>query len=380
MKKFITLIALLSLIPLFVFSEEEPNPVHIQVPSLTIAPEARGSGMGDVGVATSADVSSQFWNPAKYVFAESDAGMSFSFTPWLRKLVGDINLSYLTGYWKFDQRRALSASLRYFSLGEIPMTNWAGESITTANPNELAVDLAYSQRLFENFSAAAALRFIYSDLNNGINVGGGTEIYPGMAVAADVAMYYKAPIQMPSGDGNLAFGLNLSNIGSKISYDEFASSYFIPTTLRLGTSFDYPIDEYQRISFSADAYKYLAPTVDYNKLADNPDYYNDMTALEGMLSSFYDAPGGFKEEMQEITWSAGTEYAYNNQFFVRAGYFHEHANKGNRKFFSAGAGFKMNVFQLDVSYLISIAQTNPLDQTLRFSLSFDLFGLKNLIR
>src|SRR5690554_3886573 len=160
MKKFITLIALLSLIPLFVFSEEEPNPVHIQVPSLTIAPEARGSGMGDVGVATSADVSSQFWNPAKYVFAESDAGMSFSFTPWLRKLVGDINLSYLTGYWKFDQRRALSASLRYFSLGEIPMTNWAGESITTANPNELAVDLAYSQRLFENFSAAAALRFI----------------------------------------------------------------------------------------------------------------------------------------------------------------------------------------------------------------------------
>ncbi len=380
MKKFITLIALLSLIPLFVFSEEEPNPVHIQVPSLTIAPEARGSGMGDVGVATSADVSSQFWNPAKYVFAESDAGMSFSFTPWLRKLVGDINLSYLTGYWKFDQRRALSASLRYFSLGEIPMTNWAGESITTANPNELAVDLAYSQRLFENFSAAAALRFIYSDLNNGINVGGGTEIYPGMAVAADVAMYYRSPIQMPSGDGNLAFGLNLSNIGSKISYDEFASSYFIPTTLRLGTSFDYPIDEYQRISFSADAYKYLAPTVDYNKLADNPDYYNDMTALEGMLSSFYDAPGGFKEEMQEITWSAGTEYAYNNQFFVRAGYFHEHANKGNRKFFSAGAGFKMNVFQLDVSYLISIAQTNPLDQTLRFSLSFDLFGLKNLIR
>lgn len=379
MRKFVTFLVLFSFTPLFVHAEEEPNPVHIQVPSLTIAPEARGAGMGDIGAATSADISSQFWNPAKYVFAESNAGMSFSFTPWLRKLVDDINLSYLVGYWKFDQRRALSASLRYFSLGDVIMTDWMGDEFATAHPNELAVDLAYSQRLFENFSAAAALRFIYSDLNNGINMAG-SEIYPGMAVSADVAMYYRAPIQLATGDAHLAFGLNLSDIGSKISYDEFASSYFIPTKLRLGTSFDYPIDEYQSISFSADAYKYLAPTVNYELLRDDPDYYNNMTALQGMLSSFADAPGGFKEEIQEVTWSVGTEYAYNNQFFVRAGYFHEHANKGNRKFFTAGAGFKMNVFQLDASYVISIAQTNPLDQTLRFSLSFDLFGLKNLIR
>jgi putative nucleotidyltransferase with HDIG domain len=203
------------------------------------------------------------------------------------------------------------------------MYDWSGNDWGSAYPNELAADVAYSQRLFENFSAAVALRFIYSDLNNGINMSGGTEVYPGIAVAADVAMYYRLPIQVYSGDANWALGFNLSNIGSKITYDKSASSSFIPTNLRLGTSFDYPIDEYQRISINADAYKYLVPTVDYLKTADNRNYYNDMTALQGMISSFYDAPGGFKEEMQEITWSAGAEYAYNNQFFVRAGLLHD---------------------------------------------------------
>ncbi|MDD2283783.1 MAG: type IX secretion system outer membrane channel protein PorV [Paludibacter sp.] len=381
MKKISFLFILLFAVHSVLFSEEAPsNPIISAVPSLTISPDARGAGMGDVGAATSSDVSAQFWNPAKYVFAESDAGLVFSFTPWLRQLVSDINLTYLAGYWKFDQRRALSASLRYFSLGKVLMTDYTGRDWAKAYPNEFAVDVAYSQKLFENFSAAAALRFIYSDLNNGTNMAGGSEIYPGVAVAADVAMYYKTPVQMYSGDGSLAFGLNVSNIGSKISYDERASSSFIPANIRLGTSFDYPIDEYQRLSFSADAYKMLVPTMDYTKTAENINYYNEMTSLQGILSSFNDAPGGYKEELQEISWSAGAEYVYNNQFSVRAGYFNEHQNKGNRKFFTAGAGFKLNVFQLDASYIISIAQTSPLDQTLRFSLSFDLFGLQNLMR
>ncbi|MEA4984926.1 MAG: type IX secretion system outer membrane channel protein PorV [Paludibacter sp.] len=382
MRKNSFLIILLFAISFIAYSEEEvQNPVGYTVPALTISPDARGAGMGDLGAATSADVNSQFWNPAKYVFAESDAGLSFSFTPWLRQLVDDINLSYLTGYWRFDERRALSASLRYFSLGEIVMTDYSGEPYTTAFPNEFAFDVAYSQKLFDNFSAAAALRLIYSDLNNGKNLASsGSEIYPGVAVAADVAMYYRTPVQMYTGDGTFALGLNASNIGSKISYDEFASSYFIPTNLRLGASFDYPIDDYQRLSFSADAYKMLVPTIDYTKTAEDINYYNNMTSLQGIFSSFNDAPGGFKEEMQEIAWSVGAEYVYNNQFSVRAGYFNEHQNKGNRKFFTAGAGFKLNMFQLDASYVISVAQTNPLDQTLRFSLSFDLFGLQNLMR
>jgi len=358
-------------------AELENNPIISSVPSLTISPDARGSGMGDVGVATSADVNSQFWNPAKYVFAESDAGMSFSFTPWLRQLVSDINLTYLTGYWKFNERRALSASLRYFSLGEIAMTDAQGEDMGSAFPNEFAFDVAYSQKLFENFSAAAALRLIYSDLNNGFSA---TETYPGVAVAADVAMYYKTPIQMSNGDGSFAVGLNFSNIGSKISYDANASSSFIPANIRLGASFDYPIDEYQRFSFSADLNKLLVPTIDYTKTAENRDYYNDMSSLQGMLSSFNDAPGGLAEELREIYWSVGAEYVYNNQFSVRAGYYNEDQYKGNRKYFTAGAGFKLNVFQLDASYVISVAQSNPLDQTLRFSLSFDLFGLQNLMR
>jgi len=370
---FIALIAIQSTVGA---QDLENNPIISSVPSLTISPDARGAGMGDVGVATSPDVNSQFWNPAKYVFAESEAGMSFSFTPWLRQLVSDINLTYLSGYWKFNERRALSASLRYFSLGEIQMRDAQGEDMGSAFPNELAFDVAYSQKLFENFSAAAALRLIYSDLNNGVD----SETYPGVAVAADVAMYYKTPIQLSTGDGSFAAGLNLSNIGSKISYDANASSSFIPANVRLGASFDYPIDEYQRFSVSADVNKLLVPTIDYAKTAENRDYYNDMSSLEGMLSSFNDAPGGVAEELREIYWSVGAEYVYNNQFSVRAGYFNEDQYKGNRKFFTAGAGFKLNVFQLDASYVVSVSQTNPLDKTLRFSLSFDLFGLQNLMR
>jgi len=356
------------------------NPIVTAVPSLSIAPDARAGGMGDIGAATTPDVNSQYWNPAKYVFMESEAGLSVSYTPWLRKLVTDIDLAYLAGYWKFDQRQALSASLRYFSLGDITLMDQLGYPQGSAHPNELAVDLAYSRLLSDKLSAAIALRFIYSDLNNGINLSGGSEMYPGSSVAADIAAYYKTPITLQSVDGTLAFGINISNIGSKISYDQNETSNFIPTNLRIGGSFDYPLDNYNKISINADVNKLLVPTPKLNPTSADIAEYNKMSPIAGIFKSFGDAPGGFKEEMQEIMWSIGVEYAYNNQFFVRGGYFNENQFKGNRKYFTAGAGFKLNVFQLDAGYVISTSQSNPLDQTLRFSLTFDLFGLKNLVR
>jgi hypothetical protein len=352
------------------------NPIITAVPSLSIAPDARGGAMGDVGAATTPDVNSQYWNAAKYVFMESDAGVSLSYTPWLRKLVSDIDLAYLTGYWKFDQRQALSASLRYFSLGKIDLMDLQGTYLQSAQPNELAVDAAYSLKLSDKLSGAITLRFIYSDLNNGINASGGTEMYPGAAVAADIAAYYRTPIAVQNTDGTLAFGINISNIGSKISYDQFQTSNFIPTNLRIGGSFDYPLDTYNKISVSADLNKLLVPTQNNMTAAE----YSSLSTLSGIFRSFTDAPGGFSEEMSEIMWSVGAEYAYNNQFFVRGGYYNESQYKGNRKYFTAGAGFKLNVFTLDAGYVISTSQSNPLDQTLRFSLSFDLFGLKNLVK
>lgn len=363
----------------------ELNPLVTGVPSLSITPDSRAGGMGDVGAATSPDVNSQFWNPAKYVFMESDAGVSLSYTPWLRKLVSDIDLAYLAAYWKFDQRQAVSASIRYFSLGSIELTNEAGDPLTTAQPNEFAVDAAYSIKLTDKLSAATVLRFIRSDLGNGATLNG-EGMYPGIAVAADISTYYKTPITLSTGEGSLGLGLNISNIGSKISYDKFVSSNFIPTNLRLGASFDYPIDTYNKISVNTDINKLLVPTrqskygdpTDNNKIPE--DEYNALSPIKGIFQSFSDAPGGLSEELKEIMWSVGAEYAYNNQFFVRAGYFNENQSKGNRKFYTAGAGFKLNVFQLDAAYVIATSQTNPLDQTLRFTLSFDLFGLKNLVK
>lgn len=353
---------------------QENNPISTAVPSLSIAPEARGGGMGDVGAATDPDVNSQYWNPSKYVFMESEAGVSISYTPWLRSLVSDIDLAYVAGYWKFDERQAVSTSLRYFSLGSITIMDEFGyEQIPGGiHPNELAYDIAYSRKLSEKFSAAATMRLIYSDLNNNQIEG----MYPGVAVAADVSAYYKTPIALDNTDGTLALGLNVSNIGSKISYDEFENSSFIPTNMRLGASFNYPIDNYNKFSVSADLNKLLVPS--QNNLT--PQQYNDISPLSGIFKSFSDAPGGSQEELREIMWSIGAEYTYNNQFLLRGGYYNESQYKGNRKYFTAGAGFKLNVFTLDASYVISTSQSNPLDKTLRFTLSFDLFGLKNLVQ
>jgi len=371
------------------FAQVEPNaqlnPVLTGVPSLTITPDARAGGMGDVGVATNPDVNSQYWNPAKYAFMDSRAGFSFSYTPWLSKLVSDINLLYASGYWKFDEQQSVSASLRYFSLGEIKLTGERPEDdYGTAHPNELAFDLAYSRLLSEKWSAAVAFRYIRSDLSVHNTI---EPMYPGNAFAADVAAYYRTPITLSTGDANLAFGLNISNIGSKISYDQNITSLFIPTNLRLGGSFEYPFDAYNKISINADLNKLLVPTPIKQKDGESDtDYdtrlneYYQTGPIAGIFKSFSDAPGGMSEEIKEIMWSAGAEYSYNNQFFVRGGYFHESAMKGNRKYYTVGVGFKLNMFQLDAAYLISAAQSNPLDQTLRFTLGFDLNGLKNLMK
>ena len=371
------------------FAQVEPNaqlnPVLTGVPSLTITPDARAGGMGDVGVATNPDVNSQYWNPAKYAFMDSRAGFSFSYTPWLSKLVSDINLLYASGYWKFDEQQSVSASLRYFSLGEIKLTGERPEDdYGTAHPNELAFDLAYSRLLSEKWSAAVAFRYIRSDLSVHNTI---EPMYPGNAFAADVAAYHRTPITLSSGDANLAFGLNISNIGSKISYDQNITSLFIPTNLRLGGSFEYPFDAYNKISINADLNKLLVPTPIKQKDGESDtDYdtrlneYYQTGPIAGIFKSFSDAPGGMSEEIKEIMWSAGAEYSYNNQFFVRGGYFHESAMKGNRKYYTVGVGFKLNMFQLDAAYLISAAQSNPLDQTLRFTLGFDLNGLKNLMK
>ena len=391
MKKTFLVLLTTFLISLSVFAQVEPNeqlnPLITGVPSLTITPDSRGGGMGDVGAATTPDINSQHWNPAKYAFMESPAGFSFSYTPWLSKLVSDINLLYAAGYWKFDEQQSVSASLRFFSLGEIKLTGERPEDdYGTAHPNELAFDLAYSRLLSEKWSAAVAFRYIRSDLNNGIN-NSSDPMYPGNAIAADVATYYRTPIEMSTGDANLAFGLNISNIGSKISYDQNLTSIFIPTNLNLGGSFDYPFDDYNKISISADINKLLVPTpIKRLEGESDTDYearrtaYYETGPIAGIFKSFGDAPGGSSEELKEIMWSVGAEYAYNNQFFVRGGYFNENAMKGNRKYFTAGVGFKLNMFQLDAAYLISAAQSNPLDQTLRFTLGFDLNGLQNLMR
>lgn len=356
---------------------QENNPIVTAVPSLSIAPDARGGGMGDVGVATSPDINSQYWNPAKYVFMESDAGVSISYTPWLRKLVSDIDLAYLSGYWKMDKRQALSMSLRYFSLGDITLMDEFGYPQGSSHPNEIAVDVAYSLMFTEKLSGSVAFRYIRADLGNGIP---SQEIYPGSAVSADVAAYYRTPIALQNTEGTLAFGANISNIGSKVSYDKKVTSSFLPTNMRLGASFDYPIDDYNKISVSTDINKLLVPTPKLNPTTEDLQAYSDMSPLAGIFNSFGDAPGGFSEEMREISWSLGAEYAYNNQLFVRGGYYNESQYKGNRKYFTAGFGFKLNVFQLDAAYVISTSQSNPLDQTLRFTLGFDIFGLKNLVR
>ena len=364
------------------------NPVTTSVTSQTIAPDARAAGLGDVGAATEADVYSQFWNPAKYPFAISRAGVGLSYTPWLRQLVNDIGLAHMSGYYRIGDYAAISAGIRYFSLGEVTTNDNSGGSSSapalTIRPYEMSADVAYSLMLSEKFSIAAAVRWIYSDLTYSYT----DNTTPGSAFAADLALYYQNYLNIGQRECQLGIGMNVSNIGSKITMGEDANSEFIPTNLRLGASLMIPVDEYNRFTLAADANKLLVPTYPHqNEGESTEDYqrrvqkdYYDVSSIGGIFKSFGDAPGGFKEELDEISLSVGAEYVYHDQFSVRAGYHHESANKGNRKYFTVGAGFKMSAFTLDAGYVIATAKSNPLDQTMRFSLTFDMDGLKDLFK
>ena len=358
------------------------NPERNSVTSQTIAPDARAAGMGDVGAATDPDVNSQYWNPAKYPFCISRAGVAVNYTPWLRQLVNDMDLAYLAGYYRIGDYSAVSASLRYFSLGEVMTSQDAGAM--TVNPYEMSIDVAYSLMLSEKFSLAAAVRWIYSDLTYDYT----DDTTPGSAFGADLAFYYNNYIMLGHRECQLGIGLNISNIGSKITFGGSERSEFIPANMRLGAALMVPIDEYNRFTIAADANKLLVPTYplqeegesgeDYDRRIQT-DYY-DISSIAGIFKSFGDAPGGFKEESQEIRWSIGGEYVYNDKFSLRAGYHHESENKGNRKYFTFGAGFRMSAFSLDCGYVWATAKSNPLDQTLRFTLSFDMDGIKDLFR
>lgn len=361
------------------------NPINTSVTSQSIAPDARAAGFGDVGAATEADVNSQYWNPAKYPFSISRAGVGLNYTPWLRQLVSDMDLAYLSGFYRIGNYSAISSSLRYFSLGEVYINfNNLSEDNLTINPYELSFDVAYSLMLSEKFSIAAGLRWIYSDLTYNYS----DNSSPGSAFAADLAWYYQDYINLGSRECQLGLGMNVSNIGTKINFGGDDNSEFIPTNMRLGASLVVPVDEYNRFTIAADANKLLVPTYpkqfegetteDYQERVQK-NYY-DISSIRGIFKSFSDAPNGFKEELEEIQLSLGAEYSYNDRFAIRAGYHHEAANKGNRKYFTVGAGFKMSVFSLDAGYVISTAKSNPLDQTLRLTLSFDMDGIKDLFK
>ncbi len=358
------------------------NTITTAVPFLGITPDSRAGGMGDAGVGLTPDVSSQHWNPAKYVFMESDMGVGLSYSPWLRALVNDINLAYLSGYKKIDDQQAISSSLRYFSLGDIVFTDIRGTKLTTQSPNEFAIDFGYSRKLSDIFSGSVAVRYIRSDLTGGQMVNG-VETRPGNSFAADVAFYWYNEFRANRKDNIFSAGINIQNIGSKISYTDGEVKDFIPTNLMIGASYTTELDDYNSFSFSFEANKLLVPTPpkDSTTYVDGEvilaSRASDMSVIKGMITSFYDAPGGFKEEMQEITLAIGVEYWYNKQFAIRGGYFYENENKGNRKYFTAGAGLRMNVFSLDFSYLLPTQRNHPLENTLRFTLSFDIDAFGN---
>lgn len=367
--------------------KQDFNPVETGVTSLSIAPDARGASMGDLGAATDPDVNSQFWNPSKYAFAYSQGGVSLSYTPWLRKLVNDIFLANLSGYWKIgsNDNQAVSASLRYFSLGEVNATGLDGVT-SSINPYEMAFDIGYSRKLSEKFSMGIVFRYIYSDLGyNTSDVGDNST--GASAFSADISGYFTTYPIIGQNECQWSWGWDISNIGTKVGNNPA----FLPTNLRLGTSFMFPLADYHTLAVSLDLNKLLVPTrprqKDYldedgqeDKVAYEKAYrdWQDMSPISGIFKSFSDAPGGMKEELREINYSLGAEYSYNQQFFVRAGYYHESQYKGNRQYFGFGAGFSLNVVRLDASYMLATAQTSPLDQTLRFTLSFDMDGLRDL--
>ena len=367
------------------------NPVETGVNSLNIAPDARGASMGDLGAATEPDANSQFWNPSKYAFAYSQAAVSLSYTPWLRKLVNDIFLANLSGYWKVgsEDNQAVSASLRYFSLGEVTTDPTGGSAGQTLNPYEMSIDVGYSRKLSEKFSMGIVFRYIYSDLGFGYD-SDASQSTGASAFAADIAGYFTSYPIIGRNECQWSWGWNISNIGSKVEYQNGDNPAFLPTNLKIGTSFTYPLADYHNIAFNLDLNKLLVPTKP--RRSDYPDDiegekewviaeddWRNMSPITGIFKSFTDAPGGLKEELREISWSLGAEYNYNQQFFLRAGYYYQNPTKGNLQYFGLGAGFALNVLRLDASYMLATAQTSPLDQTLRFTLTFDMDGIKEII-
>ncbi len=358
----------------------EFNPVTTGVNSLSITPDARGASMGDLGAATEPDVNSQFWNPSKYAFAYSGAGVSLSYTPWLRKIVNDIYLANLAGYYKIgsSDNQAVSASLRYFSLGEVMATDGEGATLATINPFEMSVDVGYSRKLSEKFAMGVTLRYIYSDLGySDMNTGDQTS--SASAFSADLSGYYTTYPIIGRNECQWSLGFNLSNIGSKVSYNKGNDPAYLPANLKLGTAFTFPLADYNNLTIALDANKMLVPAKP--RLADFEDQlayddalqeWKDKSSISGIFDSFSD------NFAKRITYSVGAEYAYNQQFFLRGGYYYESKYAGNRQYFGLGAGFSLKVIKIDASYMIATAQNSPLDQTLRFTLSFDMNGIKDL--
>jgi hypothetical protein len=360
-------------------SSGELNAIQTVVPFLTIAPDSRAGAMGDAGVATSPDIYSMHWNPAKFAFIDGKAGAGISYSPWLRNLVPDINIAYLSGYYRIDQKQVVSGSLIYSSLGDVDFTNDYGDLERTFKPNEWSLDAAYSRMFTDNLSGGVAFRFIYSNLTGGF-YSGGEATKAGLSFAADISVYYHKDITLFSKNALMAFGANFSNIGSKMNYSDSKTSDFIPMNMRLGTAFTVDLDQYNKICVTLDFNKLLVPTPPYYS-STNPDSIiagkdPNVAVPVAIFQSFIDAPDGIMEELREITYSAGAEYWYNNQFALRAGYFHENETKGNRKYFTAGAGFRLRGFTLDFSYLMPLVQNHPLARTLRFSLSFDITSFR----
>ncbi|MCM1318225.1 MAG: type IX secretion system outer membrane channel protein PorV [Bacteroides sp.] len=390
----IAIIALCATIalPSMATDKNDFNPIQTGVNSLNIAPDARGASMGDLGAATDPDANSQYWNPSKYAFAWSTAGVSLSYTPWLRKLVNDIFLANLAGYWKIgsSDNQAVSASLRYFSLGEVTTSGTTGSEIQSLNPYEMSFDIGYSRKLSEKYSMGVVFRYIYSDLAFSDSYAGDQNT-GASAFSADISGYYTTYPMVGRSECQWSWGWNISNVGTKVSYNNGENPAFLPTNLRLGTTFKFPLADYHNLALSLDLNKLLVPArpreadFDMNTTEGQQEYidkledWENMSPITGIFKSFSDAPGGAKEELREINFSLGAEYSYNDQFFLRAGYYYENEFKGNRKYFAMGAGFSLNVVRLDASYMLATAQTSPLDQTLRFTLTFDMDGLKDLL-
>jgi len=385
-------------------ADDTMNPLITAMPSMSIAPDGRAAGMGDLGVATEADFNSQYWNPAKYAYMYSKGGITANYTPWLRSLVGDIDLAYLAGFYNFgDLGGGIGASFTYFSMGDVQLMDADNVDRGTVRPNEWALDLSYFRKLHEYVSMSVALRFLYSDLNNG-RAQTQENIHAGWTMAADLGIYYRQPIELPMGTSHFSLGFTLKNLGGKISYSDDISN-FIPTSMNIGVGYELPCDKYNFLTFNVEANKLLVPsrksTYTNRETAAHPELWNDdgtpidpsnpdtwqmstqaysaINSAKGWFQSFNDAPGGAAEEFKEVRWGAGIEYSYNKQFFARIGYSYENFYKGNRNYVTLGAGFHLSIVTLDISYCAALASSNPLNNTMRFTLGFDLYGIKDLV-